>query len=73
MAAFYILASSRNGTLYHGSTGDLSQRIWEHKEKLTPGFTSRYAYDPLQVTRLLRALAARFGKRNMRWSDYRAA
>jgi putative endonuclease len=42
MAALYILASSRNGTLSHGSTSDLSKRIWEHKEKLTPGFPSRY-------------------------------
>lgn len=42
MAAFYILASRRNGTLYHGSALDLSHRIWEHKNKLTPGFTSRY-------------------------------
>jgi putative endonuclease len=42
MAALYIFASSRNGTLSHGSTSDLSKRIWEHKEKLTPGFPSRY-------------------------------
>jgi putative endonuclease len=41
-ASFYILASGRNGTLYHGSTDDLSKRVWEHKNKLTPGFTSRY-------------------------------
>ena len=47
MPAFYILASSRNGTLYHGSTSDLSKRIWEHKEKLTPGFTSRYGVTKL--------------------------
>jgi putative endonuclease len=47
MAAFYILASSRNGTLYHGSTSDLSKRIWEHKNKLTPGFTTRYGVTKL--------------------------
>ena len=41
-AWFYILASQRNGTLYHGSTDDLARRIWEHKNELTPGFTSRY-------------------------------
>ena len=38
----YLLASRRNGTLYVGSTDDLSRRIWEHKQKLTPGFTSAY-------------------------------
>ena len=41
-ASFYILASRRNGTLYHGSTADLSRRIWEHKERVRQGFTSRY-------------------------------
>ena len=41
-AYVYILASRRNGTLYTGSTTDLSRRVWEHKEKLTPGFTSDY-------------------------------
>jgi putative endonuclease len=38
----YILASQRNGTLYTGSTGDLSKRVFEHKEKVQPGFTSKY-------------------------------
>jgi putative endonuclease len=38
----YILASRRNGTLYVGSTTDLSRRVWEHKMKLTLGFTSDY-------------------------------
>ena len=38
----YILASSRNGTLYIGVTGNLAQRIFEHKNHLTPGFSSRY-------------------------------
>lgn len=38
----YILASRRNGTLYTGVTGDLSRRVWEHREALTKGFTSKY-------------------------------
>ncbi len=38
----YILASQRNGTLYVGVTSDLSRRVWEHKEGLTPGFTSKH-------------------------------
>jgi putative endonuclease len=43
----YIVASSRNGTLYIGMTSDLLKRIWEHKEKLAEGFTERYGIDKL--------------------------
>ena len=43
----YILASKRNGTLYTGSTDDLSRRVWEHREKIRKGFTSRYDVDRL--------------------------
>ena len=44
MAQFYvyILASGRHGTLYVGVTSDLVRRVWEHREKLAPGFTRRY-------------------------------
>ena len=38
----YILASARNGTLYLGVTSDLSGRVYQHREGLTPGFTSKY-------------------------------
>lgn len=38
----YILASKRNGTLYIGSTDDLGKRVWEHKEEIHKGFTTRY-------------------------------
>jgi putative endonuclease len=38
----YILASSRNGTLYVGSTTNLVKRIWEHKNNIIPGFTAKY-------------------------------
>ena len=43
----YILASRRNGTLYIGVTNDLARRIAEHKAKLVPGFTRKYAVDKL--------------------------
>jgi len=38
----YILASKQNGTLYVGVTSDLVQRVWQHKESLVKGFTSKY-------------------------------
>lgn len=43
----YILASKRNGTLYTGITGDLRKRVWEHKNKIVPGFTAKYSVNQL--------------------------
>ncbi len=45
--AIYILASRRNGTLYIGVTSNLAQRVWQHRNQLTPGFTSQYAVHQL--------------------------
>jgi putative endonuclease len=38
----YIVASSRNGTLYTGSTDNLIKRIIEHREKRRDGFTAKH-------------------------------
>jgi len=38
----YLLASKRNGTLYTGVTSNLLQRIYEHREGIMPGFTSKH-------------------------------
>ena len=37
-----ILTNQRHTVLYTGVTRDLLRRVFEHREKLTPGFTSRY-------------------------------
>lgn len=43
MASFvYIMASKKNGTLYVGVTTDLLHRVWEHRDKITGGFTAKY-------------------------------
>jgi putative endonuclease len=43
----YILTSQRNGTLYVGSTTHLKQRIWQHKNNIILGFTSKYSVHQL--------------------------
>jgi len=40
--AVYILTSGPRGTLYTGGTGWLKHRVWEHREGLGEGFTSKY-------------------------------
>lgn len=43
----YLLTNKRNGTLYLGVTNDLVRRVYEHKHKLTQGFSTRYGADCL--------------------------
>jgi putative endonuclease len=43
----YILTNKTGSVLYTGVTSNLQRRVQEHKEKLTPGFTSRYSVDRL--------------------------
>ncbi|WP_330988032.1 GIY-YIG nuclease family protein, partial [Legionella sainthelensi] len=42
LAYVSILASQHHGTLYVGSTSDIIKRTWEHKNKVSPGFTAQY-------------------------------
>ncbi len=40
--AVYIIANTRNGTIYIGVTSTLWNRIAAHKSKSLPGFSSKY-------------------------------
>ena len=43
----YILSNITNTTLYIGVTNDLKRRLYEHQNKLVPGFTEKYNVNKL--------------------------
>ena len=44
----YIMTNNpKSAVLYVGITGDLRRRVWQHKNNLIPGFTSRYGLHQL--------------------------
>ena len=47
-ACYVYIMSNAARTLYTGVTNNIERRVYEHKQKLNPGFTSRY-----NITRLV--------------------
>jgi putative endonuclease len=46
--SYYVyIMSGRTRVLYIGVTNDLARRAHEHRNKLFPGFTSKYSLDRL--------------------------
>ena len=43
----YIMASHKNGTLYTGVTANLARRVYEHRNRLIPGFTEKHSVTQL--------------------------
>ncbi len=43
----YILTSNNHNVLYTGITSNLVRRVYEHKNKVTKGFTCRYNVNKL--------------------------
>jgi len=43
----YIATNFHNTVLYTGITNNIERRMYEHKNKLIPGFTSRYNVNKL--------------------------
>jgi len=69
----YILASRIGGTLYVGVTGDLVRRVWEHREEVVDGFTSRHSvhrlvyYEEFKDVKRAIAREKRLKKWNRTW------
>jgi putative endonuclease len=66
----YILANSRDGTLYIGVTSDLFGRIVLHKQDLIEGFTKRYGVHRLVYYEMHETMpvAIRREKRLKKWN-----
>ncbi len=43
----YIITNKKDGVLYIGVSNNLERRMFEHKNKLVKGFSSRYNLDKL--------------------------
>ena len=43
----YILTNQSNKVMYIGSSSNLAARIYQHKQKLIPGFTAKYNVNKL--------------------------
>ena|SRR5699024_34791 len=44
----YMMTNAQHTVLYTGMSGDLTKRIWQHKQRKIEGFTKRY-----NVTKLI--------------------
>ena len=58
----YIMASKRNGTLYTGVTSDLVHRVYQHKQGLAEGFSSKYGVHRLVYFEVHGAVAKAIGR-----------
>ena len=68
----YILTNPGNTVLYTGVTSDLKRRVYEHRNRMVPGFTSKYnvkklvyyeVYDEPQYAIAAREKQIKYGSR----------
>ena len=52
------MTNKRNTMHYTGVTGDLKRRIYEHRQKLIPGFTEKYNVNKLVYYELTESIEA---------------
>lgn len=69
----YIMTNKPCGVLYVGVTSNLGKRVYEHKNNITPGFTSKYKlynlvyYDYTENVHAAIAHEKRLKKWNRQW------
>ena len=70
---FVYILTNRSGTLYTGVTNDLVRRIYEHKRKLTGGFTAKYNLSRLVFFEETGAVRAAISRENQikGWKRFR--
>jgi putative endonuclease len=49
----YIITNKNDSVLYIGVTNDLVRRVYEHKNKLAPGFSDKYSLNKLVYYEIL--------------------
>lgn len=63
MKEYYVyIMTNKSRTLYTGVTSNLVKRVYEHKQKLVPGFTTKYNISKLvyyEITNSIEAAIAR--------------
>jgi len=64
MLSFWVYIIASVAGFYTGVTNDLVRRIYEHRERLVPGFSSRYNVDRLVTSNLRRSLLAAIARRS---------
>jgi putative endonuclease len=62
LPAVYILTNEHHTVLYTGVTADLKGRVYQHREKLLPGFTNRYNVSKLVFYELGEDIAGAIGR-----------
>jgi putative endonuclease len=65
----YILTNHQNGVLYTGITSSLTARIFQHRQRLVPGFTKKYGIHKLVYYERFPSVfeAISYEKRLKRW------
>jgi len=65
MNQYYVyIMTNKSRTLYTGVTNDSERRVYEHKQKLVPGFTTKYNIDRLGILKRRRIFRSLFLARN---------